>query len=61
MIWRKSSFSSSNGDCVELASDGALVYVRDSKDPDGGTLVLTPEAWGELLGAARSGELDYLL
>jgi len=34
--WRKSSRSLSNGACVELAHLGA---VRDSKNPDGPTLL----------------------
>ncbi|MDL4814603.1 DUF397 domain-containing protein [Actinomadura opuntiae] len=38
-IWRKSSLSSGNGgNCVELADLGAVVGVRDSKDPEGGHL-----------------------
>ena len=32
-IWRKSSWSAYNGNCVEVAGlDGALIAVRDSKD-----------------------------
>ncbi|MFF4241473.1 DUF397 domain-containing protein [Actinomadura geliboluensis] len=44
--WRKSSHSGSNGgDCVELADmAGAVVAVRDSKDPDGPVLLLTHTA-----------------
>src|SRR6266498_5247303 len=36
MLWRKSSYSSNEGECVEVASlpDGARA-VRDSKDPNG--------------------------
>lgn len=43
--WRKSSYSGSNGgDCVELADAVDGVAVRDSKDPDGPVLLLTPAA-----------------
>lgn len=46
-MWRKSSYSSSNGgDCVEVAPDsGRLVAVRDSKNPYGPKLLLTPVEW----------------
>lgn len=46
MRWRRSTYSAANGDCVELATAGATVYVRDSKAPDAG-------AWRELLGVGR--------
>ncbi|GAA1860186.1 DUF397 domain-containing protein [Actinomadura bangladeshensis] len=44
--WRRSSYSGSNGgNCVELADAvGAVVAVRDSKDPDGPVLLLTRAA-----------------
>jgi Domain of unknown function (DUF397) len=36
--WRKSSFSGSGGDCVEIRQD--LSAIRDSKNPTGPTLIL---------------------
>ncbi|GAA2619876.1 DUF397 domain-containing protein [Actinomadura fulvescens] len=44
--WRKASRSGENGgNCVELAEvAGAVVAVRDSKDPDGPVLLLTRAA-----------------
>jgi uncharacterized protein DUF397 len=49
--WRRSSFSSSGGDCVELAAVGA---VRDSKDPAGPTLRADLR---RLLSAIKAGGL----
>ncbi|WP_406475706.1 DUF397 domain-containing protein [Streptomyces sp. NBC_01615] len=42
----KSSHSSGNGECVEVARNvPGTVAVRDSKDADCPILRLTPEAW----------------
>jgi hypothetical protein len=53
--WRKSSYSASNGgQCVEVARNlPAVVAVRDSADPDGARLVLTPAAWAAFVGRVR--------
>lgn len=45
MDWRKSSYSGSNGSCVETASTSGVILVRDTTDRDGGTLALTAGAW----------------
>jgi hypothetical protein len=53
MDWRKSSFSSAQGGaCVEVAS-AEDVMVRDTTNPDGGTLQFSAEAWQEFIGALR--------
>jgi len=44
--WRKSSYSSQSGNCVEVARNlPQLVAVRDSKKPDGARLVVSMSAW----------------
>ena len=44
--WHKSSYSSQSGNCVEVARNlPGLVAIRDSKQPDGATLVVSQETW----------------
>ena len=44
--WRKSSYSSQSGNCVEVARNlPGLVAVRDSKEPDRTRLVISSETW----------------
>ncbi|NVI86722.1 DUF397 domain-containing protein [Actinomadura sp. BRA 177] len=52
--WRKSTRSLENGgNCVQLAGmAGAVVAVRDSKDPDGPVLLLTAAAFRAAIQSA---------
>jgi hypothetical protein len=49
LTWRKSTRSGggSGGNCVEVGvpADAAYVAVRDTKDREGGTLSVSPQAW----------------
>lgn len=57
--WRKSSYSGGTGNCVEVAGNlPGVVAVRDSQDPGGPALILTPAAWRSLARKVRSGELS---
>jgi hypothetical protein len=47
--WRKSSYSSDQANCVEVAVTEELVGVRDSKDPEGGALELRTDHWRRFL------------
>ncbi|PIM73575.1 DUF397 domain-containing protein [Streptomyces sp. JV178] len=50
LTWHKSSYSSSgDGDCVEIATTPAIIHIRDSKNPTGPTLSLSPAAWAGFL------------
>ncbi|CAL9503586.1 MULTISPECIES: DUF397 domain-containing protein [Streptomyces] len=54
--WIKSSYSTDEGpDCVEVATpDKSHVLVRDSKNPTGPRLALTPTAWEDFLPHAAA-------
>jgi hypothetical protein len=44
--WQKSSHSSQDGNCVEVARNlPGLVAIRDSKRPDGARLAVSQETW----------------
>ncbi|MFF2951820.1 DUF397 domain-containing protein [Kitasatospora sp. NPDC057965] len=55
--WRRSTYSSNGGDCVEAAPDfPGAVPVRDSKDPSGPVLVFTSSEFAAFVAAVRAGE-----
>ncbi|GAA1400214.1 hypothetical protein GCM10009639_40940 [Kitasatospora putterlickiae] len=57
--WIKSSYSNNGGNCVEVsASFPGTVPVRDSKDPDGPTLLFPASAWRSFLAAIQAEEFD---
>ncbi|MFD0903023.1 DUF397 domain-containing protein [Actinomadura sediminis] len=58
LTWRKSSHTQANGQCVELARTPEFCLVRDSKDPDGPRLALTPRAWSGVLTGIKTGAHD---
>jgi hypothetical protein len=54
--WYKSSHSSQDGNCVEVARNmPGQVAVRDSKNPDGTPLVVSREAWKRFVRRLRPG------
>jgi hypothetical protein len=59
VTWRTSSYSSPEGNCVEVAdlADGGRA-VRDSKDPAGPALAVTPAGWAAFTAGVRHGEFD---
>lgn len=54
--WRKSSASTANGDCVEVALlPAGGIAVRDSKDKAGAMLRFGQDAWQQFLHEVRLG------
>ncbi|UQA35101.1 MULTISPECIES: DUF397 domain-containing protein [unclassified Streptomyces] len=50
----KSSYSSGNGECVEVARNiPRTVAVRDSKRPGGPVVTVAPDAWGAFTADLR--------
>ena len=52
--WRISSRCGANTGCVAVGGAPGAVAVRDSTDPEGPVLVLSPAAWGALLGSIKA-------
>ena len=59
-IWRKSSYSGSNGGgCVDVADNlPGVVAVRDSKDPYGPNLTFSPAEWRTFIASVKKDDLD---
>lgn len=56
-VWRKSSRSGGEGgNCVEVVS--GVRAVRDSKNPDGGVLLLQGVAAVAFMTAVKAGQFD---
>jgi hypothetical protein len=58
--WRKSSFSTYNGNCVEVGNlDSEIIGVRDTKhNGKGPILAFTQNRWSTFLGSVKAGEFD---
>lgn len=52
--WYKSTYSSADAACVEVAALTDGVGVRDSKNPEAGHLEATPTQWAAFLEGVRT-------
>jgi Domain of unknown function (DUF397) len=57
--WFKSSESFANGNCVEVQflTDGGA-EMRNSRDPEAGTIVFTAREWQDFIDGVKKGEWD---
>lgn len=56
--WRTSSYSGTNGNCVEVAAhSGARVLVRDTKDREGPVLAFRPGTWRRFASQLKASTL----
>lgn len=59
-IWRRSSRSAGDAAYVEVADNlPGIVTVRDSRDPDGTTLIFTLPEWQAFVDGAKDGEFSF--
>jgi hypothetical protein len=58
--WRKSSFSTYNGNCIEVGDlDSEIVGVRDTKHHGKGPVLAFPQnEWSAFLSSVKAGEFD---
>lgn len=56
LIWRKSRASVGAGECVEVATFGAYVLARDSRDQSGMALRFTSAQWHGLVHRIKNDE-----
>jgi Domain of unknown function (DUF397) len=59
--WIKASSSVGTGACVELARDGDMIALRDSKNPETAPFRYTDREMSAFLAGAKAGEFDHLL
>ncbi|MGW2587791.1 DUF397 domain-containing protein [Streptomyces virginiae] len=56
-LWRrKSSYSSGEGACVEVAALPDAIATLDTKSPHGPALWFTPDGWQDFIRAVNDGE-----
>jgi Domain of unknown function (DUF397) len=58
-LYRKSSYSGYNGNCVEVEESQGAFRLRDSKNPCGPILEFTAAEWEEFTGRIKAGVLNY--
>jgi hypothetical protein len=55
--WRKSTYSGTDNDCVELLIEETSTGIRDTKNRNGGSLTFSTVSWQKFLGTVQADEL----
>ncbi|MFG2173751.1 DUF397 domain-containing protein [Streptomyces niveus] len=58
--WQKSSFSTGNTNCVELATSGDSILLRESDSPHE-IVATSPEKLRAFILGVKAGEFDHLV
>jgi hypothetical protein len=58
LAWQKARCA--GGECVEVATHRGMIFVRDSKDPNGGVLRYSVGEWRSFVQGIKAGEFDSL-
>jgi hypothetical protein len=58
LVWRTSTRTDNQGNCVEVAATTSAVLVRDTKDRSGPVLRFEPAAWAAFVADVKAGGLD---
>ena len=57
-LWFKSSYTTEQGQCVEVAMTPDAVGVRDSKNRRGGHFTVTGDQWSAFIDHVKAGKYD---
>ena len=60
LAWRRSSFCAS-GECVEVATRGGMVLIRDSKAPGAGVLTYSADEFRSFIRGVVAGQFNDLV
>lgn len=57
-LWCRSSYSGTQGNCVEVANNlPGVVAIRDSRNPGGPRLLVSPTEWRSFIGRLKDPRL----
>ncbi|MCI2420971.1 DUF397 domain-containing protein [Saccharopolyspora sp. K220] len=55
ILWRKSTYSQPNGNCVEVGNVHSGAAIRDTKNRASGFITADPAQWQSFLTAVKNG------